>query len=82
MPRWGMGSELWWWMSSNGATHTNLDGNALKLPQEGNLEFGQNTTPSGHACPAMTTAAQTAAGPITLNPNSAAALEAPSACLI
>ncbi len=25
----GVGSELWWWIGSNGATHTNPDGKAL-----------------------------------------------------
>jgi hypothetical protein len=75
MPPWGMGSELWWWISSNGATHTNPDGNALRLPQEGNLEFGQNTTPSGHPCPAMTTVAQTTARAHHFGPNGATAPE-------
>jgi hypothetical protein len=36
LPDESMESELWWWISSNGATHTNPDGNALRLPQRGN----------------------------------------------
>jgi hypothetical protein len=41
LPDEGMGSELWWWIGSNGATHTNPDGNALRLPQRGDAYLAQ-----------------------------------------